>query len=354
MFDYEDFFGNPYRQARSAPKRNSNPFFPSGHEEYFMNPWEQQAYRQRQLEQQKKIAEQKRMEERRRQQLEQQRLKQLREQALAQQRLEELKRKKQLEEQEAMEESENEEDEEQEAMEETDTEREVFQTAGKKSNEVEEKAAIIFQKIWRGKQIRKFRLVSSLRKLNQVKLKVSDLELKYSSIVSLLNAENYELQISQIPNSNVKSTFQCLLGFEEELTKQLLSLDGILSGGSDLIRDARKQIVLSINNTLKSVDPIKSHFKLRLEQIANASQLMKQPTSASSSKKQEIQPTKQNLEINSKRGKSVDDLETSEDFMSKKKMKEKLKALQKVLKEKNEYISTLEREVESLKRNSKM
>jgi hypothetical protein len=70
-----------------------------------------------------------------------------------------------------------------------------------------------------------------------------------------------------------KKTKMAILVFEEELTRALISLDGLSVGGSELVRDARKALVRDIQAVLSKIDPLKAHYKqLETQSTAQAAE----------------------------------------------------------------------------------
>lgn len=249
-FDLDDFFGTrsaryPSRQQYyqdSEDEEENSPYY------YNSNPWAN-AQKQREAEYKRRLMQKQQLEEQRR---------------LKQQEL----RKRHLEEQEAR---------KQFALQ----KQKEFEEAKKKQMEIEEaqrqqralehqkrleQAALIFQKVWRGREERKKKIIPALQNLRQIQTNVSNIERNFQETLGFIQSGLLP------PNHTAKQTYQLLLAYDEDLTKKLLLLDNIQSGGSDIIREGRKALVSYISQLLKVIDPIKPSLKKQFE----AEQLLKQ------------------------------------------------------------------------------
>jgi len=128
---------------------------------------------------------------------------------------------------------------------------------------LEEDAAVIIQRFWRGHNIRKQKILQKLKTLNGIRQKVTQIEEKYLPYVNTVIEKGMDY-IDSLPFDEKKKLLRQLIGYEEELTRLILSVDSVSTGNVKIIRRARKDLVNFISKRLERVDPYLLHMKQKV------------------------------------------------------------------------------------------
>jgi len=132
-------------------------------------------------------------------------------------------------------------------------------------------AANQIQKVFRGHQVRE--ALGKLRQLEEVEQRVQAIQQKYQSLFTPVDNQEQDIdtlsELSQVTSllDNKRKEHRGILGFEEDLTRQLFSLDAIPSGKWDFVRDRRKTIVKEINHLLESPESRKQQTLKEIKQL---------------------------------------------------------------------------------------
>lgn len=244
----------------------------------------------------------------------------------------------------------------------------------KEELERKEKAATYIQRIWRGYKVRKLEIISKLRLLNQINNKIEEIVNRYKpKIQETINPSN----------ADIKRRYRNILGLEEDLTKQLFSLDSIITSGVEILRKSRKKIVQRIQKFLHELDVVKKEVKVKFDQVEKEEEEERQRKQEERrleeerKAKMEIEEVEPTVEMEERKGSyeipirfvegedrkmetegenEKEPMETSSQFQEEEEevedvsyLKNEIDRLKKLLSEKDHYIQSLEDELEQLK-----
>lgn len=119
----------------------------------------------------------------------------------------------------------------------------------------ESKSAETIQKWWRGNKVRKQNIVKQLKQIKDVSDQVEKLKTHWTDVI-----ERKKRSGDPFWKAGERAPKE-ILAYEEDLIKQLLKLDSITAGQSDIIREQRKKVVGNINSILSQLDKEKKEHK---------------------------------------------------------------------------------------------
>eukprot|EP00163_Fabomonas_tropica_P005264 TRINITY_DN1476_c0_g1_i1.p1 TRINITY_DN1476_c0_g1~~TRINITY_DN1476_c0_g1_i1.p1 ORF type:complete len:443 (-),score=123.54 TRINITY_DN1476_c0_g1_i1:122-1450(-) len=120
-----------------------------------------------------------------------------------------------------------------------------------------EDAALLLQRVYRGYQVRQQDIINKLRALDVISQRVDE-------IVATRDNEGH--------------TMQNAIRFDEELTQQLLKVDGVMSGQSLLVRERRRALVRRIEKELQAIDDEKESLSHSDSESQHAPQVAQEAT----------------------------------------------------------------------------